>query len=44
MSGDGTNDVEIPMLFLYHAQGQKLLQMLEDNSYLHVTLSASSGC
>ncbi|KAK7089469.1 hypothetical protein V1264_024679 [Littorina saxatilis] len=42
MSGDGTNDVDIPMLFLYHSQGQQLLHMLEDNSFLQATLSASS--
>ncbi|XP_025112194.1 ER degradation-enhancing alpha-mannosidase-like protein 3 isoform X2 [Pomacea canaliculata] len=41
MSGDGTNDVTIPLVFLYHSQGQQLLLTLADNSFLEVILSAS---
>lgn len=43
MSGDGTNDVTIPLVFLYHSQGQQLLVTLADNSFLEVILSASQG-
>ncbi|CAG0883021.1 unnamed protein product [Darwinula stevensoni] len=40
MSGDGTNDVNIPLLFLFETEGQKLLSAIAHSSSLEVMLSA----
>ena len=36
MSGDGKNDVELPMVFLFHKEGSSLLTELEKNPDLEV--------
>ena len=43
MSGDGTDDVSIPMVFLFWQQGQDLLGMLTEQPILSVELSSSDG-
>nr|KAG5703061.1 hypothetical protein BaRGS_016222 [Batillaria attramentaria] len=42
MSGDGMNDVTIPLVFLYYQEGHDLLKLLGDNSFLEVRLSADA--
>ncbi|XP_043203401.1 ER degradation-enhancing alpha-mannosidase-like protein 3 isoform X1 [Amphibalanus amphitrite] len=39
MSGDGTDDVTIPLVFLFTAEGERLRAALRDNPQLEVTLS-----
>lgn len=43
MSGDGTDDVSIPMLFLFNLDGLKFLEALEKNPEMEVTLTDGSG-
>lgn len=39
MSGDGTDDINIPVVFLFHEDAIKLFQALEQNTNLEVTIS-----
>lgn len=39
MSGDGTDDVNIPLVFLFSGDAEILLKALEENSSLKVALS-----
>lgn len=39
MSGDGTNDVSIPLVFLFSGDAEVLLKALQDNPDLEVVLS-----
>lgn len=39
MSGDGHRDVGIPLVFLFHKEGQKLLETLSENYSLEVLLA-----
>lgn len=39
MSGDGNDNVNIPVVFLYSDDGQRLLSAIHENSHLIVTLS-----
>lgn len=39
MSGDGTDDVNIPLVFLFSADAQVLLKALDKNPDLRVVLS-----
>ncbi|GFN81159.1 alpha-1,2-mannosidase [Plakobranchus ocellatus] len=43
MSGDGKDDVSIPMVFLFWQQGQDMLSLLSDWPDLLVELSSSNG-
>jgi hypothetical protein len=38
MIGDGTDDVNIPLLFLYHQEGERLLSALAANPNLVVRM------
>ncbi|XP_045195747.2 ER degradation-enhancing alpha-mannosidase-like protein 3 [Mercenaria mercenaria] len=40
MSGDGTDDVYIPLLFLFHVEGQQLIEMWQNNPDLQVVMAA----
>ena len=40
MSGDGTDDVYIPLLFLFHVEGQQLIQMWRNNPNIEVVMAA----
>ena len=42
MSGDGKNDVTIPLLFLFHEEGQKLIDAHRKYDYLQVYLGYES--
>ena len=42
MSGDGTNDVKIPLAFLFQQDAFRLLQALALDPTLHVTMSDAS--
>ncbi|GAB1597645.1 ER degradation-enhancing alpha-mannosidase-like protein 3 [Argonauta hians] len=42
MSGDGQRDVSIPLVFLFHKEGQKLLKALHENHSLEVLLALDS--
>lgn len=39
MSGDGKTDVDIPLVFLFHRQGEALQAHLEENPGLRVLLA-----
>lgn len=39
MSGDGKQDVQIPMVFLFHKEGTELLEALERNPDMEVVLT-----
>lgn len=39
MSGDGTNDVSIPLVFLFSGDAEVLLKALQENPDLEVILS-----
>lgn len=39
MSGDGTDDVYIPLVFLFHTEGEQLLEMWANNPDLEVILA-----
>ena len=43
MSGDGTDDVSIPFVFLFAEQGRKLLRALEQDPDLIVTIQDAKG-
>eukprot|EP00095_Tigriopus_kingsejongensis_P009960 maker-scaffold17_size721972-snap-gene-1.25 protein:Tk09960 transcript:maker-scaffold17_size721972-snap-gene-1.25-mRNA-1 annotation:"er degradation-enhancing alpha-mannosidase-like 3" len=43
MSGDGTDDVSIPMLFLFQVDGNRLLEAMEDHPDLAITFTDGSG-
>lgn len=50
MSGDGRNDIDIPAVFVFHIDGQKLLKSIQENPYLimamggaHPSSSGDSG-
>ncbi|XP_059093383.1 ER degradation-enhancing alpha-mannosidase-like protein 3 [Tigriopus californicus] len=42
MSGDGTDDISIPMLFLFNLDGLKFLEALEKHPEMEVTLTDGS--
>ena len=39
MSGDGKNDVQLPMVFLFYKQAEQLLEAMSKNPRLQVYLS-----
>ena len=39
MSGDNNDNVHIPMLFLFHKEGQALIDAWEDNNALQVMMT-----
>ncbi|KAL4219236.1 ER degradation-enhancing alpha-mannosidase-like protein 3 [Mactra antiquata] len=41
MSGDGTDDVYIPLLFLYHTEGQEIIDMWKKNPDLEVIMAST---
>ncbi|TRY64103.1 hypothetical protein TCAL_02594 [Tigriopus californicus] len=43
MSGDGTDDISIPMLFLFNLDGLKFLEALEKHPEMEVTLTDGSA-
>ena len=43
MSGDGTDDVSIPMVFMFSNDAKNLLESLQSHPKLEVTLMDSSG-
>ena len=40
MSGDNTNDVSIPLVFLFKKEGDKLLELLDKNPHLVIKMAA----
>jgi len=40
MSGDSKDDVYIPVIFLYHSEGQSLLDMIQNDPDLEVVMAA----
>ena len=43
MSGDGVDDVSIPMVFVFSNDAQELLEVVQSHSKVQVTLLDSSG-
>ena len=43
MSGDGTDDISIPMLFLFDVESRALAQALADEQALEITMHESTG-
>ena len=43
MSGDGNDDVSIPMVFLFKKEGERLLKKIRENPELRVTLQEATG-
>jgi mannosidase alpha-like ER degradation enhancer 3 len=41
MSGDGTDDVSIPMLFLFEKDAKALLKIVADNDDIEITMQES---
>ena len=42
MSGDGTNDVTIPMVFVFHQEGEKILDAFDHNGFVEVLLASKA--